>query len=358
MLADVLLKVAGMEKKDEQAYRPRPSSSGPERCLRQLVYKACGVKAKKMGDRFVVVLNDSSWHEELTADWIRKTAYQLHSQQLVVNCGTTTHLGQPFDVVGSIDGIITDLVGVDRLWEHKAINHFTFEKLLNGHYPMDYLTQCCLYLVGLQKVNPAIREALLLVKNKNTSAYLEYLLDYDSANDVLWVKHLIGSNGTFLDGPVEFTGMYRGAFDRFARVEAHHVAGTLPDRQYQMDDWQCDYCPFGDTCYENIEQEIAAMGEAELDGEVLMQATEYRELAKQMTAFKKRQDDLKDAIKGWLRSASIKKATSNGLSVELSLGWRSSMDESLIPPEIIRDARKESPFEKLSVKESRKGAKS
>lgn len=96
MLADVLVKIAGMEAPPEAPYRPRPSSSGPDRCLRQLVYKARGFVGKPIGDRFIMVLDDSSWHEELTADWIRKSAFQLLDQQLAVSCGTTTHMGQPY----------------------------------------------------------------------------------------------------------------------------------------------------------------------------------------------------------------------------------------------------------------------
>jgi len=171
MLSDALVKVAGMHRKPEQEYRPRPSSSGPERCLRQLVYKAMGFIEALKSDRFEVLLNDSSWQEYSTASLIELSSFELHSQQLVLNCGTTTHLGKPYDVVGSIDGIVRDLLGVDRLWEHKAINHFGFERYLKGDaYPEDYLTQCCLYLVGLQKQNLEIREAVMLIKNKNTSA--------------------------------------------------------------------------------------------------------------------------------------------------------------------------------------------
>ena len=84
MLADLLIKIAGMTAKPEAEYRPRPSSAGPERCLRQLVYKALGTPGKPTGDRFIMVLDDSSWPEELTADWIRKSAFQPPDQQPVV----------------------------------------------------------------------------------------------------------------------------------------------------------------------------------------------------------------------------------------------------------------------------------
>ena len=86
MLADLIIKIAGMEAKKEAEYRPRPSSAGPERCLRQLVYRAQGITGKPIGNRFIMVLDDSSWHEELTADWIRKSAFQLLDQQKKVVC--------------------------------------------------------------------------------------------------------------------------------------------------------------------------------------------------------------------------------------------------------------------------------
>ena len=350
MLADLLLKVAGMNQKPEQDYRPRPSSSGPERCLRQLCYKAHGLKAKKMSDRFVAVLDDSSWHEELTADWIRKSAFQLHSQQLVLNCGKTTHLGQAFDVVGSIDGIITDLLGVDRLWEHKAINHFGFERYLKGAYPMDYLTQCCLYLVGLQKVNPQIREAILLIKNKNTSAYLEFLLDYNSADDIMVVKHLMGSDGTFRDGEdvAVFTNLYRDAFDRFAQVEKHRVLQALPDRQFERSDWQCDYCPYSEPCYENYQQEFTEF--VALDAEAAAQAAEYVEINDIQATLKKRQDVIKKSLKGWLNSANACRAIADGYSVNLAFQKRTTVDNKLIPAEILKKASDEKTIEIFTIK--------
>ena len=348
MIADALLKIAGMGQPAEQEYRPRPSSSGPEKCLRQLAYKAQGAKSKKMADRFVVVLDDSSWHEELTADWIRKSAFQLHSQQLMLNCGTTTHMGQLFDVFGSIDGIVTDLLGVDRLWEHKAINHFAFERYLKGAYPMDYLTQCCLYLVGLQKVNPKIGEAVLLIKNKNTSAYLEFVLDYDAACDALTVLHIIGSNGTAIVEPVVFNNLYRDAFDRFAEVERHRIAGTLPPRQYdRCQDWQCDYCPVSEPCYDGYQQEFNK--DVELDDAALAMAEEYKELLDSSAVIKKRQEELKKSLKKWLSDSSAFRARANGTSVGITFQTRTSVDNSLIPPEILGAAKVEKTTEVMKI---------
>jgi len=352
MLAEVLHKVAAMEAKPEQDYKPRPSSAGPERCLRQMVLKANQLVGKKKGDRFVMVLDDSSLHEGLTANWIRKSTFTLQDQQLRLNCGTSVHLGAPFEVEGDIDGVIVDLIGTARLWEHKAINHFGFEKYLKGEYPLDYLTQCCLYIVGLRK-RPEykdLREALLLVKNKNTAAYLEFLLDFDPATDILTVKHLMGSDGTHMAGPIEFHGLYAGAFERFAEVEVHRVAGTLPGRQYdKSSDWQCDYCPFIDPCYEGYEREYHQ--EVKLDATALAKAEEYREVSDAMLTLKKRQDSLKKDLKVYLNTNGAFCAKANGMSVKISFQSKTSTDLKLIPPAILAAAQNEKTTEVIRITE-------
>lgn len=179
MLAELIEKIAGFEVK-ESSYYPRPSLAGPERCLRQLVYMARGVPSKKKEDRFHLVLDDSSWHEELTLDWLRKSAFKVHSEQLEVECGNVIWQGQPFTLKGHIDAIVTDLMGKDYLLEHKAINHFSFQKYLEKQYPIDYLTQCCLYIVGLQKLNPEIKDGILLIKNKNTAWFCRWRSRYSA----------------------------------------------------------------------------------------------------------------------------------------------------------------------------------
>src|SRR5438105_2670715 len=101
MLADVIPDLA-FRQTHEHLYRPRPSLAGPERCLRQLVYLAMGTKGRPFPGRFLLVLDDSSWHEELTLNWLAQSEYKIHSRQLEVNCGTVTHQGQTFPVIGHI----------------------------------------------------------------------------------------------------------------------------------------------------------------------------------------------------------------------------------------------------------------
>ena len=142
MLAEVLLKIAAEEAKQRDAeyfkqygktrtkYYSRPSSAGPEKCIRQMVFHSLDIATDKpMDDRMWMVFDDGHWHEELTMDWIRKSVFQLHSEQMVVKC-------RPPMTFGHIDGILTipreltpELTEpIDVLWEHKALNHFTFQR--------------------------------------------------------------------------------------------------------------------------------------------------------------------------------------------------------------------------------------
>ena len=67
MLADILHKIAESEfseKKDSKFY-PRPSSAGPLRCIRQMVYHGLDHPKKPLQGRAYHVFDDGHWHEEL-----------------------------------------------------------------------------------------------------------------------------------------------------------------------------------------------------------------------------------------------------------------------------------------------------
>jgi hypothetical protein len=356
MIAELLHRVAGFEKTHTKYY-PRPSLAGPERCLRQLCYMARGIQGKAMEDRFIVVLDDSSWHEELTADWLRKSTFRLHSQQLTVECGRVTFNNSIYVIKGHIDGILTDLSGIDRLWEHKAINHFTFQRYCNEEYPLDYLTQCTLYLVGLQRLQPEIRECILLIKNKNTSQYLEFLLSYDSENDILSVKEVISSNGKRREGEI-FHNLYRNALKRFEEIERHRVDRTLPERQYEPGNWHCDYCPYVDICWENYEEELARFKQdVELDKDTEEAAVRYKEVSLQIKELEKIQNELKETIKQSMKKSQISKGWAGGLLVSLSIQRRPFIDNNLIPPEVLQIAKKERLMEILTIREIKRKEK-
>ncbi len=351
MIAELILKVAGFDKYNGQVpYYPRPSYAGPERCLRAICYEAQGYP-KKLSDRFYAILDDSSWHEELTLDILRKSSFKVHSEQMVVECGRVTHKDAPFTIRGRIDALLTDISGVDRLLEHKAVNHFSFERYSTEEFPMDYLTQTVFYFVGLSKIQPEIREGFLLIKNKNTSQYLEFYLDYDVSKDHLKVLDVIRSDGMRRDGE-EFWGLYHQAIERFEEVEKHRKNNTLPPRQYEPGHWQCSYCSFEEMCNAHYEKEFTTLS----DGGIYLKeiedvVKEYHGLSSLKKETEKRLEEMKEEIKSVMKAAGVKRVDVNGISVSLSLQKRYTLDKSLIPVEILSKAQKESLIEIFMLKQ-------
>lgn len=372
MLAEILHKVAGMERK-ETAYRPRPSSAGPDLCVRKLTYHAQEVTGRPIGDRFVMVMDDSAWHEELSADWIGKTAYTLHSRQMPITltgvlpfmaghrpyrCGECSKQQgrdvsiDPIDLHGHIDGILADLMLTDYLWEHKALNHFGFQRLWDGADPMDYFCQTGIYVRGVQVVQPQCRKTCLLVKNKNTSAYLEYLLDYDSATDTLTVEEVTTSAGEKKSPGTQYVGLYQQALDKFAVIEAHRRARMLPPRPYTKDSFHCDplYCPYTETCWADWEAALQTDAAVALDAETVAAARQYLVVNRMRLDAEKQEKALKQQLKLALQTNNARIGRGDGVLIQIDPSPRRTVDESLIPPDILAQATVPTTVEKLSVK--------
>jgi len=368
MLADLLHKVAAMEQEEETPYAIRPSLASPEtaedpgRCKRALTYWRRGEPPAPWPGRFLLVLDDAAWHEELTADWIHKTAYRLHSQQMPVDiplpkplgterfCGQCKQMIPPTLMHGHIDGILTDLLGVDRLYEHKAVNHFGFQEYLKGHLPLDYLAQGCLYVKGVKVVDPDLQEGLLLIKNKNTAAYLEYRFTYEPEGDLCQVIELVGSDGTRRDLHVPLPGLVGAALKKFEEVEAHHAAGTLPSRPYPRDSWQCGYCRFAQTCWAGAEAEYRALAEATVlppEAEALLRA--YWEAGQLKKNGEQVQEVLRPKILALLQQIGARSGRVGGFHVTWSLQTRTSLDPTLVPPEVRQRAEVAKTVEILRV---------
>jgi len=366
MLADIIPGIANFNWHPSK-YRPRPSSSGPTQCKRKLTYKALEYPERKPGDRFAVVLDDSSWHEELTCQWIEQSTFKLHSQQMPITipkalpwlidheqpficnmCGETI---QPGSLHGHIDGICTDLFFEDYLFEHKAINHFTFETYRKGAWPVDHFTQCALYFEGLHDVQPDLNKAILLIKNKNTSGYLEYLLQYDFHSKTLTILETTVSDGTIIDlgDPLPtFPNLFQDALEQFAMIDTHRRAGTLPDRQYEPHEWQCEYCPFHDPCWNSVE--ITTEEVLELNDETTKLAHELDRLTEDRKRLEKEEDKLKRAFRLLLKNHGVQSAHGPTIDVLRKEEHRTTVNQELIPLDILSAARTTSTIEKLLVK--------
>ena len=316
MIADILHKIAEDEVKGKEPHHfsARPSLAGPERCIRQLVYWGLEYKRKPLPGRALHIFNDSNFHEELTADWLRKTAYKLHSEQMEVQITDT--------MKGHIDGILTDLTGKDILWEHKAINHFTFGMYEKGKkFPLDYITQTCLYLKGLQQIQPELTDALLLIKNKNTSQFLEYYLTYSSNLDMGEILYMMNStdNEKVMINQ-KFSSIIHECLDKFAQIESHIKNKTIPPREYEQTDWQCDYCPYGELCWKGWEKEIDQMeSDVVLDEEMETMANYYLELSMHEKEAKTEKDALKKKIKSKMKEKNIKNGKAGKYVLSLSV---------------------------------------
>ncbi|RPH47486.1 MAG: hypothetical protein EHM85_19765, partial [Desulfobacteraceae bacterium] len=296
MLAEILHKVAGQFSQEEHDYYPRPSLAGPERCIRQLVYWGIKTAGKSLPGRTLHVFNDGNWHEELTADWIRKTAYTLNSVQMGVDCGTRHNI----HLFGKIDGIVTDMLKNDYLLEHKGLNHFTYQRYTNGEIPIDYVTQVCLYLEGLQKVNPDIKEAVLLIKNKNTSQFLEFIIALENGDAT--IKKRTDSSGETVEMNVVIEHIVDDAFKKFAEVDRYisnnrSETSEMPHRPYEMDSWHCQYCQYQETCWKGYEDEYKALSDdAALDDEVATLCHYYLETNMHLKEMEAEKDSLRNKI--------------------------------------------------------------
>ena len=86
MLAEIIndsLKIEGEE--NEQSYKARPSSSDPEKCLRQMDYHRQNYPKGKMGARVYGVFEDGNDQEDNSIKRINKTSYRHHSNQFTMN---------------------------------------------------------------------------------------------------------------------------------------------------------------------------------------------------------------------------------------------------------------------------------
>ncbi|WKZ15450.1 MAG: hypothetical protein QY317_16265 [Candidatus Jettenia caeni] len=301
MLTEIIYRVAEELQEDRQPYRHRPSSAC--KCIRSLVYHALGIEAKRLPGRALLVFDDGNWGEELTIDWISKSAYKVHSRQMKVDIFEVN--GKM--VSGSIDGILQTPLGDEYLFEHKNINHFSFQRIQEDPTTAhEYFVQCALYLHGLQKVQPDIKEAVLCIKNKNTAQYCEYLVSHDYLSDKAEVYRFEGTQKGELVHI--FNSTVAITYKVFELVDYCVDTQTIPTRPHQRGDWQCSYCAWEETCWEGYVEEVEAMPQGvdltpHLRSEVVKEYLDKKALKAEI---EKREKELRKEIQTALDAHSIK----------------------------------------------------
>lgn len=321
MLAELIAKNAGQDQ-DQRDYYPSPSQIG--RCVRALTYHAIGTTPDPFPDRALLVFEDGHWHEELIKDHVRKTVFRLTEWK-----GTRQRFQiamiRGVEMTGEIDGLLESPLGEQWVLEIKSINHFGFERLKDA--PLDeHRRQVNLYLHGLICAGFEMRKALLLYKNKNTSAMKEFLIEYEEAQALADIA-------------------------LFGQVADWAAARTVPPRPYGPDDWQCEYCRWKRTCYQNYVEEFQQLSvDVALDEELATTARYYNELGAQIREQEKEREELKALLKGALTQAQAQSGRAGEYLIALSVQEREQIDKSLVPPEAIKKV----PSERFTVKKLKK----
>ena len=323
MLAEIAndsLKIEGEEK--EQAYRARPSSSDPERCLRQMDYHMQNYPKGAMASRAYGVFEDGNDQEANTIKRINKTSYRHHSNQLTMNIPVTginlegyvcPQCGEevpPEHIHTHIDGIITDLMGTEYLFEHKAISHFQFQKWLTGELPLSYFTQTAWGIKGLLIEGFDINRATILIKNKNTSAFVEFLVYYDLELDTMVVYEKANSNKETEILNVVLPRITELCTDRFLEIEKFAVEGKLHERGFMIgESWRCDYCQWNETCWTEIEKDFEKRLQTSeiIDDDFNQNLILYDTYRSQVKRYKGLQDEIKLPIVKSLEAFKTKK---------------------------------------------------
>lgn len=335
MIAELIPKVIEDEQREKEPhiYYPRPSIAGIKWCKRAMVYWGLKYAKEPMGGRRIMTMEDSSFHELLTADRANKTAVKLHSSQIGLDCyklpfvphgATTWHCELckrdiPPDVLhGHSDGILTDLLNNDWLWEHKAINHFSWGKIGNPtkfdlDTLMNYATQCAFYWLGLLKYDASFKGKgiILTLKNKNTSGLCDIEMEYDTQKDVMYIKNGTLHTGEKWDINKQIDQIVSDAIQHFADIDSYIAKKTLPKRQYDIhckkEAWRCEYCRQGATCWENWAEEIAKMAtDRQLDEEMAVWAGHYLECNMHIKRIQEEKDDAGDRIRKKLKELQIR----------------------------------------------------
>jgi len=362
MLADLIVKLAQMEQKDVPYSHRCSSASFGSRCLRSQVYHALKIPPKPFPGRAILIFEEGTWAEELTEDWIRKSVYKVHSEQFDV----VPYQVNGKDVSGHIDWLLTDPNGEDFLIEHKAFNRFTFDSWEEGKsIPADQISQCCHYLVGLKKFLGKIIRAILLVKNKDTSRFIEYIIEYDDQTDIAKARLfrmnyqdnpfgvLEEREETFLEGVIQ-----KAKF-RFEEIDKYVETKTLPKRQYSINDWHCSYCRWFGVCYENYKKEVDNRKDVISlnEKDIVAKALDLRELMDATNVNNKKMTVLKNELLIVMKDKQAKKALAGKVDIEYEYKEEAKFSKTRLTREEIARASKVETSESVSVKWHKDGRK-
>lgn len=391
MIVELLAPVAAAEAADERPnapWRPRCSASGTQRCIRADVYKAIGQTPKPLPGRTVLVFDDGDWHEMATVGWIERTVYRVHSQQMVVEpamvpgshggytCGQKgCGLKVAPDVIhGHLDCIVTDPIGAEYVCEIKSSSRFIFEKWAGGHeVPWDYVTQLALNIVGARKIGLAVeRTGLLIVKNKDTSAYMELQVRAptvigagEEPTEILSGVVMEGETPVpiaIIDAERQRPRLLSDAVTRFGEIARYRDARTLPARPFEYGHWRCEYCQFGSTCwdgYVGMAKAGASAAPSHVAGNDADLIRACAAAAGAKGSAEKIHDELRSRLKVRMMDLGVRAASADDedgtpIVARLDMRPRTTIDADLLPEDVRKRAEVTTQSEVLTVRLGRK----
>lgn len=350
-----IARAASIQEEAGKTYRPRVSNAGS--CPRQLAYTARGLQPKARSGRNVVLLDDGSVHEDATCRWLQGSSYEVTERQLGVDVGEVPNAPNgtwycsfckrdiPHKILhGHIDGLVHTEQG-SFLFEHKAVGEFSFDNL-TAEYPLGYITQCCSYLRGLKARGFELQGAILLLKNKNTAEYRQITIRYDFDRD--WAS----ATNEWNQMTDIFRDVVKNLIDLHVLVEwSRDPSSNLPLRPYDYDSWQCRFCRFSEECWKDYADEIK-LREA---NNVLSESDELYHWIKELKkARNEKSTNLANEklaranVVRLMAEKNIRSGIAGNLKFYVSAFSKNSVDESLIPEEILASAKR--PFLIQTVK--------
>lgn len=356
----------------DSRYRPRPSMAGPERCLRQLVYKGLDVEGTPFGARLALVLQDGDAHEDVSIDVLNRTLLRIHSEQRAINIANalpwrtqhpsyTCSVCPPVDgqspiipattMHGHIDYLGRDLFAEDHLGEHKGVVSHVFKRYWEGEKePLDYFTQITFYFRGLHEAGLSIHDGGLLIKNKDTSAYLEFELQYNYDRDILTIPTITYAPGLMQRViNITYEGLFAQAIEKFRQADQYIANRTLPPRLDDEDDTRCIYCPFQEICWADY-QRPPLTEELALRADLIPLAKELFTLEEEIKPKNRRHEELKKTLIKELTIVHAARALTEDLELTLTQSTQERIDQDRLPIGLRKAFSKMIPTQRLTIK--------
>lgn len=311
------------EKELSRPQRPKekhwPSDAGV--CTRALVYRWQGVEGIKREPRTFFIFEDGNLHHRSVRGLLRQAGIEFVMEE--------TPIDDPkMRLAGKLDAVVR-LDGKYYVLEIKSVNRFTFDEIMRQGPREEHVLQLNLYLYYVQNLFriPA-NMGILLYKCKDTSRFWEFPIPFDEK----------GVNNFFL---------------LMREIENYLAKNILPERPYQITDWQCQYCDYRRVCWEGYLEgrtdKFAEIKDEDLVGfigELLWVREQIRELSE-------KEENLNLRIKEIMSAKNIETGRIGNYFIELREQTRQVLDQELLKEKIgsLEPFYKTSTYKVLKIRE-------